>query len=760
MNEDLKAFLKNIDEKMNQENNPIHQDFSQINDTTAKMIFSAESVLNPLQSKRIRSIEEKMTAFGLDQAKHYLRAALNQPDAEFRDGQFEAIEQVVEHKARTLVVQATGWGKSLVYFMATRFFRNQGKGPTLLISPLLALMRNQMTMAERLGIRAATINSNNTGEWDRVVDHLMDDGIDVLLISPERLANQQFRTQVLSEIADRIGFLVVDEAHCISDWGHDFRPDYRRIVRIIKLLPRNVAVLCTTATANDRVVADITAQIGDQLKIFRGPLARSSLRLQNITLKNQSERMAWLRDHLPGIAGSGIIYTLTIRDCQRIAAFLQEEGIEAYAYWGNLETNQRILLEQKLMDNKIKALVSTTALGMGFDKPDLGFVIHFQRPGSVVHYYQQVGRAGRAIETAYGILLSGSEDKDIIDYFIRSAFPLEGHAKKLLTELEKIDNGLTSMALQARLNLGQNAVNQILKLLDLEDPSPVSKDGYRWYRTPVPYEPDREKVEKITRIRKDEQAEMSEYMENHACLMAFLQKALNDPHVTPCGRCEVCVGKPLISPAFSRKSAERADMFLKRVDIVIEPRKKWIGDALADYGWSGRIYSHLQFEPGRALCQWGNTEWGKRVRQGKQVDNHFDDSLVMDGAMLVKKRWQPDPFPTAVSCVPSLNHPELVPDFARRLARELGLPFVDCLRKIKHTEPQKFMANSFRQAANMNQTFEVIGLPDPTTGALLLVDDIVDSRWTFTVLCALLKDAGAGTVYPFALAMASTTGGY
>ncbi|MCA1786420.1 MAG: RecQ family ATP-dependent DNA helicase, partial [Desulfobacteraceae bacterium] len=428
-----------------------------------------------------------MADFGLDQAKYYLRTALNQEDAEFRDGQFEAIEQVVEHKAQTLVVQATGWGKSLVYFMATRFFRNQGKGPTLLISPLLALMRNQMTMAERLGIRAASINSNNTSEWDRVVDRLMDDGIDVLLISPERLANQQFRTQVLSEIADRIGFLVVDEAHCISDWGHDFRPDYRRIVRIIKLLPKNVAVLCTTATANDRVVADIIAQIGDQLKIFRGPLARASLRLQNIMLKNQSERMAWLRDHLPEIPGSGIIYALTIKDCQRIAAFLQEEGIEAYAYWGNLETNQRILLEQKLMDNSIKALVSTTALGMGFDKPDLGFVIHFQRPGSVVHYYQQVGRAGRAIETAYGILLSGSEDKDIIDYFIRSAFPPEGHAKRLLSELEKSDNGLTSTALQARLNLGQNAVNQILKLLDLENPSPVSKDGYRWYRTPVPY---------------------------------------------------------------------------------------------------------------------------------------------------------------------------------------------------------------------------------------------------------------------------------
>lgn len=392
------------------------------------------------------------------QALLLLRTALANPVADFHDGQWEAINRLVEQHAQLLVVQRTGWGKSLVYFLATRLLRDQGTGPTLLISPLLALMRNQILAAERLGIRAATINSSNRGDWDRVREQLLANTVDLLLISPERLANDEFREQYLLPIAATIGLFVVDEAHCISDWGHDFRPDYRRIVRVLQALPANIPVLATTATANNRVVADIAAQLGDRLEVVRGPLQRKSLRLQTIHLPSQAARMAWLAEYIPQLPLSGIVYTLTVRDCERVSGWLQSQQIDAAAYHADVDPVQREALEQRLLTNDLKVLVATTALGMGYDKPDLGFVIHFQRPGSVVHYYQQVGRAGRAVNDAYGIMLSGDEDQDIAEYFIRTAFPPEAHSRDVLAALEQADDGFTLNQLEARLNLSHSQI--------------------------------------------------------------------------------------------------------------------------------------------------------------------------------------------------------------------------------------------------------------------------------------------------------------
>ncbi|MCX6618226.1 MAG: RecQ family ATP-dependent DNA helicase, partial [Acidobacteria bacterium] len=325
-----------------------------------------------------------------------LRQAIGQPQAEFRDGQWEAIEALVERRARLLLVQRTGWGKSIVYFLAAKLLRERGAGCALLISPLLSLMRNQIAAARNIGVRAETINSSNPADWPQIEDKLRRGQVDVLLISPERLANDQFVARCLLPIAGQVGLFVVDEAHCISDWGHDFRPDYRRIVRMLHALPPGVPVLATTATANDRVVGDVSQQLGPELEVRRGPLTRASLRLQNIYLRSQAERMAWLAHQLPQLPGSGIVYTLTVRDADHLAEWLRSRGIEASAYHAQLESPERVALEDRLLNNQVKALVATVALGMGFDKPDLGFVIHFQRPASVVHYYQQVGRAGRA----------------------------------------------------------------------------------------------------------------------------------------------------------------------------------------------------------------------------------------------------------------------------------------------------------------------------------------------------------------------------
>ena len=689
----------------------------------------------------------------LRQALLLLRQALNNPTVDFRDGQWESITALTQERERLLVVQRTGWGKSLVYFLATRLLREQGAGCTLLISPLLALMRNQIAAAERIGVKAGTINSSNTDEWELVKTQLLTGKIDILLISPERLANEEFRETVLLPISQRIGLFVVDEAHCISDWGHDFRPDYRRIVRVLQALPPNIPALATTATANNRVVNDIIAQLGSNLRVSRGTLTRKSLQLQNINLPSPAARMAWLAEHLPNLPGSGIIYTLTVRDAERVADWLKTQVINAKAYHSQLDNQEREVLENQLLNNEIKAIVATTALGMGFDKPDLGFVIHYQRPGSVVHYYQQVGRAGRAVEQAYGILLSGNEDDDITNYFIKTAFPPQVHAQWVLSALNKANDGLSVPQLEQELNLSRGQIVMVLKMLSLESPAPVTKQGSKWYATPVDYQPDTEKIEQLTQIRRQEQAQMRDYMESQECLMSFLAAALDDPHPTACGKCAVCLGHTLLPETCSLERINQAIQYLRRSDQIIAPRKQWVSQALAIYGFSGKIKDNLRAEEGRALSLWGDAGWGELVQQGKYRDNRFDDALVQ-GAFKMIQRWQPQLSPTWVTCVPSLNRPDLVPNFAQRLAQMLGLPFVPVVHKVHQTQLQKTMSNSYQQAHNLDGAFAVdswLGMK----GAVFLVDDLVDSRWTFTVIAALLRCAGSGLVFPLALSVNS-----
>ena len=680
-----------------------------------------------------------------------LRRALNNSTAEFRDGQWEAIAAITEHQSRLLVVQRTGWGKSFVYFLATRLLRDKGKGITLLISPLLALMRNQIAAAERIGIRAQTINSSNKEEWEKVENNLMAGKVDILLISPERLANENFRENILIYIAKNIGLFVVDEAHCISDWGHDFRPDYRRIVRILQALPKNIPVLATTATANNRVVDDITVQLGANLKIFRGSLTRDSLQLQNIYLRFPPARLGWLAEHLSNIPGSGIIYTLTVRDTEIVANWLKSQGINVAAYHSNKDTEEKEQLEQQLLNNEIKALIATVALGMGFDKPDLGFVIHYQRPGSVVHYYQQVGRAGRAVENAYGILLSGEEDKEITNYFIKTAFPPEAHNQAILDALNQAEDGLSVPMLEEKLNLTNGQIKKVLKLLSIETPSPIKKIQSKYYATPINYQTDTEKIARLNEIRHQEQDQMLDYMHSQECLMQFLRKELDDPNPSPCGKCAICLGKPLLPGNVSSKFVTEAVQFLRTREQIIETRKVWPKNALLTYNLTGKISKDLQAEIGRSLSIWNDAGWGKFVKKGKYKDNHFEDSLVQATYDMIQ-RWQPQPFPTWVTCIPSLTHPELVPNFDQRLAKKLGLPFVPCIIKIRQTSLQKDMTNSYQQAHNLDGAFKIYNW-EGIRGNVFLVDDIVDSIWTFTVVAALLLNAGSGKVFPLALAI-------
>ena len=691
------------------------------------------------------------------EAETLLRAAVGNPDARFREGQWEAIDAIANHRQKVLVVQRTGWGKSLVYFIGTRILRDQGAGPTIIVSPLLALMRNQIEAAGRLNIRAETINSTNQDHWHRVQAQILANQVDAVLISPERLANEHFREEVLRPVADRVGLLVVDEAHCISDWGHDFRPDYRRLVNILQQMPPNMPLLGTTATANDRVINDIQTQLGG-IEIQRGPLVRESLQLQTLVLPDQVSRLAWLAQNIPTLPGTGIVYVLTKRDAEQVAEWLNKHEISARAYYANVEHEDfvdsnayREHLEDLLLNNKIKTLVATTALGMGYDKPDLGFVIHYQAPGSVVSYYQQVGRAGRAIDEAFGILLSGNEDADIHAYFRRSAFPDEENVQNILALLETVD-GLTIRQMEDKLNLRYGQIDKVLKILNVENPAPVIKDEKRWRRTPVDYRMDHERIQRLTRQREVEWREVQDYINSETCLMAYLRAALDDPNAAPCGQCAVCRGAPVIAAQIDRALAVESGRFLRHAEMEIKPKKQTPKDAFEVYQFSGNLPRKLQAEPGRVLSRWGDAGYGQWVAEDKR-NGRFRDELAAAVAAMIRDRWRPTPAPQWVACAPSLKRPDLVPHFARALAAQLNLPFHDAIAKVRDNEPQKMQQNRYHQCRNLDGVFEVsANIPE---APVLLVDDIIDSGWTMAVLAALLLRAGSGPVHPVALASTS-----
>ncbi len=671
------------------------------------------------------------------------------PDAAFRDGQWEAIESVLDRGSRTLVVQRTGWGKSLVYFLATRLLRERGAGPTLLISPLLALMSDQIRAAERIGIRAATINSANVDEWAAVREAIAADEVDIILISPERLANPAFREDMLPAMRESIALLVVDEAHCISDWGHDFRPDYRRIVQIVPTLPAGVSVLGTTATANNRVIEDVAEQIGPNLRVSRGPLSRASLELQAINLPDQAARMAWIAEQVPELPGSGIIYTLTVRDADRLAEWLRSEGIDAHAYHAGLDRDRRPELERQLRDNEIKALVATVALGMGFDKPDLGWVVHYQRPGSVVAYYQQIGRAGRATDRATCVLLSGREDDAIHDFFLGQAFPPAELLSEVATAVGGAGDGLSVRDLEAHINKSQSRIEQCLKILEVD--GIVERHKSRYLRTAAPLVLDQERTARVVDQRRRELQHMRDFMELDTCLMEYAVTELDDPTAAPCGRCAVCRGG-LLPVATDEATNLRALAFVNRAHFPIEPRKQ--APPALTAGSTRKIPPELQVEPGFALSTYGDPGHGRQVRYARTNDEPFSDDLVAAAVQLVRNVWSPAPPVAWVTAVPSLRRPELVPDVARRIAAQLGLPFSMALECPELRPPQKEMFNSELAAANAAAAFRAVPAGVPP-GPVLLVDDAVDSRWTITVCGARLRRAGAGEVFPLALAMAS-----
>ena len=576
-----------------------------------------------------------MITYSHERSLELLRIGTGIPDAQFREGQEEAIRSIVEQPGRYLVVQKTGWGKSFVYFIATRLLREADQGPVLLVSPLLALMRNQIAAAERMGVRAKTINSDNPDSWSGIEAAVQHDEVDILLISPERLANERFRSEVLAHIAAKISLLVVDEAHCISDWGHDFRPHYRLLQHTIEALPANMRLLATTATANNRVIQDLQNVLGPNLNVSRGELNRPSLKLQAIRLASQAERLAWLAAQIPAMPGSGIVYTLTVRDAVQVAEWLALHGVHAVAYTGD-SGSDRPELEQALLDNRVKALVATTALGMGFDKPDLGFVIHYQTPGSVVAYYQQVGRAGRALDAAYGILLSGTEENDINEYFIKTAFPTRDEVQQILKALERSPQGLSLPGLMASVNVAKGRIEKTIDLLALESPAPIVKQGTRWQLTATNLSEEFwQRAQRLTDLRHTEQGQMQEYVDLPAGHMAYLIRAL-DGEPGDCRSPDL----PDLPATVDQLLVREAVAFLRRTSLPIDPRRQWPLDNMPQYGLKGTFpassrqnrgkhSAHGVMQAGAIWCAKANARttilrriWSRRARRWSRNGTH------------------------------------------------------------------------------------------------------------------------------------------
>ncbi|KAB8186311.1 DEAD/DEAH box helicase [Nonomuraea phyllanthi] len=694
-----------------------------------------------------------------EEAEERLRALAGE-HAVLRDDQWAAIEALVVDRRRVLVVQRTGWGKSAVYFVATALLRELGEGPTVIVSPLLALMRNQIAAAERAGIRAVTINSANPEAWEEIYGQVAEGMVDVLLVSPERLNNPDFRDNVLPELAESAGLVVVDEAHCISDWGHDFRPDYRRLATLFGELPPGIPVLATTATANARVTRDVAEQMrlpgdtgdgdGGGTLVLRGPLERESLHLSVVRLATAEQRLAWLAQTLRELPGSGIVYTLTVAAAHEIAGYLREQGFEVASYSGQTDPAERLAAEEALLQNKLKALVATSALGMGFDKPDLGFVVHVGAPQSPVAYYQQVGRAGRGVERAEVILLPGTEDREIWAYFASLAFPPEPVVRATLSALE--ERGVMSTpALETAVDLSRSRLEMMLKVLDVDGAVRRVKGG--WEATGEPWAYDAERYARIAAERRSEQEAMLGYLTTSECREQFLRRHLDDEAAKPCGRCDNCTGAHR-STEIGGQAVESARQRLTRPGVEIEARKQW-PTGLPDL--SGRIKPELGAEPGRALGRLTDIGWGNRLRElfGGADGPMADDMFA--AVVQVLSAWDWRERPVAVVNVPSATRPALVRAFAERLASVGRLTYLGELGYRAGTPGQQF--NSAKRVRAVRATLampkELAAAIAGCGGPVLLVDDRVDTGWTMTLGAALVRHAGAPAVLPLALATTS-----
>ena len=665
------------------------------------------------------------------------------PSAKFRDGQYEAIEATMTQK-RVLVVQRTGWGKSLVYFVSTKLMRSENKGVTMVVSPLLVLMENQIEAATKMGLRCDVLNSTVKDRRAEILESLESDELDLILVTPETLFSDDVQKR-LKNI--KIGLFVIDEAHCISDWGHDFRLEYGNLKTVISSLPPAVPILATTATANDRVVNDLEKQLGNNVYVSRGPLTRESLSIQVLEMPDRITRYAWILENINKLSGSGIIYCLTQRDCDYLSDFLKKNGIKAEAYYSRGTEEGELLnkdIEEKFRRNEIKAIVATVKLGMGYDKGDIAFVIHYQMPSNIVSYYQQIGRAGRNIDRAYTFLMFGKEDEDILNYFINTAFPTEKEAKAIMEYISNND-GVKLYQINSALNIKKARLDKVISFL-MHDGF-IRKEKHIYYATPKPFVYDCEHYNAVTATRVKEMEQMKTLATTSTCYSKFVVECLDDHSAYECGHCANCLGRDILPSTPSLNSIYIAETYINGLVIEIEPRKMWV---YSEYTGNKKI--PVPNKVGVCLAKYGDPGYGELVKRDKYgASKRFCDELVGKSAKVLKPIVDENKI-EYLTCVPSLRS-NIVCDFSKRLAESLGLTFVELLKK-SDTRQQKEMQNSSYQCGNAMRSFSLLpGAVVPNK--VLLVDDVVDSRWTLTVCGYYLSEGGCEEIYPFALADSS-----
>jgi len=676
------------------------------------------------------------------EATEILRRAYG-PKAKLRDGQWDAVSAILEPGARLLLVQATGWGKSVVYFLALSLLRRQGRGVMLVVSPLISLMRNQVAFAAKFGLHAAAIHSENQNEWAQIESRLAAGGVDVLFVSPERLHVSDFRKRVLEPYLAQTALVVVDEAHCISEWGHDFRPEYRSILKQLIGLPKEASILAATATATRRVEDDLRKVFGPFLEVQRGRLVRPSLRLVGLNLTSPSEKLAWLAHYIPRMPGSGIVYGLTVFDVKEVARWLQRNGIDARPYFAELGPERRTELEDAFSRNEIKVLAATTALGMGYDKADVGFVIHFQMPASLIGYYQQIGRAGRAMDRAFAVLLGGgADDEEIIESFVNSARPPNILFERVIEALQTRRQSFAE--LNHDLMIAPSQLRHILELLDAAD-ALIGNDGMYGVRL-AEAKAELAHGDLIRNLRREEFAQMRNYLESNQCRMQSVALALGDEKPAPCGICDRC--RPLPTPHLDSSLIAKAAAFLQGETKRLVPRVRLPLDIPARKPTLG---PDERCEMGIVLGVYGDGHWGQWVREGKYRSRVYPPELVEAARSAVEAmRRKFD----GIAWIPTSHGTSPLPVFIEALARKLGVPAREVVNRRRPGPPQKSMSAAREQFLNVWDSFEI---SDSLHGHWLLVDDIVDSGWTLTVVGLRMRHAGASSVTPLALAAASTS---
>lgn len=646
----------------------------------------------------------------------------------FYDTQWLVIEKLLSGK-RILFIEKTGYGKSLCFQFPALLFN----GTTIIFTPLIALMRDQVKKLRNLGISATCINSNQSNEENNFIIHeAKENKIKILYIAPERMENAEW-LQTAREM--KISMVVVDEAHCISVWGHEFRPSFRRIISVVNLLPMNFPVLATTATATKKVEEDIKTQIGKNITSIRGNLLRPSLNLRVVKVKSEDEKLIWIGENINKIKGTGIIYTGTHVNTEIYSKWLEYLNINATAYHAGLDPQSRKAIEKGLLENSYKCVVSTNALGMGIDKPDLRFIIHTQTPQSPIHYYQEIGRAGRDGKPALTILFfNHDEDLSLPLAFIENSKPSINKYNRVMRAIRGERLGINQL-----INLTDIKKNQVdIIISDLIEQKIINevldektkKFEYR-YKAP---ELDESAFAKLKESKLKDLDQMIAYIETSGCRMKFLCNYLDDKLENNCGKCDNDSGR----------------------HVIVTVAKEW-GLKLKDF--QNNYFPELEVESfntnltnGVAASYYGFSNVGNTLHRCKyQHGGDYPDFLLKQTLSAFKKHLSNYKFDLMLY-VPPTESKNLVKKFANKLSGELKIPISHNLCKNRKIKAQKIFQSTTSKSSNVKNCFEYNPESEIKGKTILLVDDIFDSGATIKEIGRYLTGLGAKNIAPLVIA--------